>query len=511
MRHRRRSDPATSAGTDRTPRFFSSYLWNSAANLGDFGLAYAFAVLLARMLTPADYGTYASVLSLATLVFVLSSMGIDKTLHRFLGEFAATPGAHKAPTLVRGLLGIRLGLIVILVGAVILGRDWIALRYENVAIAPLILAATLYMVCQSLVSFASNVLVGLLRTRTVGILTVFFRGANVAVAYVLLSRGAGVREIMVMLGITGALLLLGYIWRIGKLLGDHGGAVEFRPVLSFAASSWLLTAVGFGLGKQSDVIILNIIRHGQTEIALYDVAFSLTHAVGTVLTVGLSGIALALFSRRQTRRPEAIGSLWQSLIVLTGTVVIPLVVFLMANARACIVAIYDHEYAGAAPLLLAYAAPMTINWLLGGGASTTALQATHRIRKVVRVRVVTGVLNVAVNIVLVTRWGAAGALVGTGVCATSAVLVETIMARRALGTRFPMRHIPYVVGAAGVALIPSLVWRPSGIAPLALHGVVYALLFGGLLMLTRPLPKLDEGLVAALPGRLRALIVHVSK
>ncbi len=511
MKRRRRSAPDHSAGIDRTPGFFSSYLWNSAAKLGDFGLAYVFAVLLARMLTPADYGTYASVLSLVTLVFVLSSMGIDKTLHRFLGEFAATPRTHKAPTLIRALLGIRLGLIVILVGAVILGRDWIAVRYENAAIAPLILAGALYMVCQSLASFASNVLVGLLRTRAVGVLTVFFRGTNIAIAYVLLSRGAGVQEIMVMLGITGALLLLGYIWSIGRLLGDRGDAVEFRPVLSFAASSWLLTAVGFGLGKQSDVIILNIIRHGQTEIAFYDIAFSLTHAVGTVLTIGLSGIALALFSRRQTRRPEAIGSLWQSVIVLTDTVVIPLVVFLMANASACVVAIYGREYACAGPLLLAYAAPMTINWLLGGGASSTALQATHRIRKVLRVRVVTGVLNVAVNIVLVTRWGAAGALIGTGVCAMSAVLTETIIARRVLGVEFPLRHIPYVVGAAALALIPSAVWRPSGLALLAFHGVAFALLYGGLLMLMRPLPKLDEGFVAALPKRLRALIVYVSR
>ncbi|MCD4689935.1 oligosaccharide flippase family protein [bacterium] len=511
MRRDPRSTPPPSADTGRTPGFFSSYLWNSAAKLGDFGLAYVFAVLLARMLTPADYGAYATVLSLATLVFVLSSMGIDKTLHRFLGEFAATPGTHKAPTLVRTLLGIRVLLIVILVGAVVLGRDWIAVRYENAAIAPLILAGALYMVCQSLASFASNVLVGLLRTRTVGVLTVLFRGTNIAIAYVLLSRGAGVREIMVMLGITGTFLLLGYVWSIGRLLGDQGDTLEFRPILSFAASAWLLTAVGFGLGKQSDVIILNTIRHGQTEIAFYDIAFSLTHAVGTVLTIGLSGIALALFSRRQTRKPEGIGSLWRSVIALTGTVVIPLDVFLMANANACVVAIYGREYAAAGPLLLAYAAPMTIGWLLGGGASSTALQASHRIRKVLRVRVVTGMLNVAVNIVLVGRWGAAGALAGTGVCAMSAVLVETIMARRALGVEFPLRHIPYVVGAAGIALIPSAIWQPSGLGPLALHGAAFALLYGGLLMLLRPLPKLDEGLVAALPGQLRALIVHVSR
>jgi len=501
----------TPADTGAAPRFFSSYLWNSAAKLGDFGLAYVFAVVLARMLLPAEYGAYASVLSLATLVFVLSSMGIDNTLHRFLGEYAATPETHRAPTLIRMLLGVRVALIVLFVGAVVLGRDWIAAQYENEIIAPLILSGALYMVCQSLASFASNVLVGLLRTKIVGILTLLFRSANIVAAYTILNRGAGVREIMVMLGVTGSLLLLGYLWSIGKLLGGRGGPIEFKPVLVFATSAWVLTAVGFGLGKQSDVIILNAVRHGQAEIAFYDVAFSLTHAVGTALTGGLSGIALALFSRRQTRRPEAIGSLWSSVIALTGTVVTPLVVFLMANAHACVVTIYGREYAEAGPLILAYALPMTVNWLLGGGASSTALLATHRIASVLRVRVITGVLNVLVNIMLVGRWGAAGALAGTGLCAMSAVLAELTLARRALGLQTPLRHIPYVVGAAVVAMIPSVIWRPAGLGPLALHGIIYALIYGGLLVLIRPLQRLDDGLVGALPGRLRDLVVRVTR
>jgi len=508
----RQSETRSSAGREqRAPGFFSSYLWNSAAKLGDFGLAYVFAVLLARMLPPAEYGAYASVLSLATLIFVLSSMGIDKTLHRFLGEYAAQPEKHRAPTLVRMLLGVRVVLIVILVGAVVLGRDWIAARYENAAIAPLILAGALYMVCQSLASFASNVLVGLLRTRAVGILTVLFRGANILLAYVILSRGAGVAEIMIMLGVTGAALLLGYLSSVGRLLGARGTAIEFGPILAFGAQAWVLAAVGFGLGKQSDVIILNMIRHGQAEIAFYDVAFSLTHAVGTVLTVGLTGIALALFSRRQTRRPEAIGSLWRSLITLTGSVVTPLVVFLMGNATACIVAIYGKEYADAGPMLLAYALPMTINWLIGGGASSTALQASHRIGTVMRVRIITGVLNVGVNIVLVSRWGAIGALAGTGACAMTAVIVEAYLARRALDSELPVRHLPFVIVAALAALVPSRLMHPDGFLALVLHGLIYAGIYGGLLILTRPLPPLDEGLMAALPEQLRRFVGRVTR
>jgi len=504
MSDRRVPGPATGGGgrvgLEPSTRYFSSFVWNTVAKFGDFGLAYLFSVLLARMLAPAGYGAYASILSICTLVFVFTSIGIDNTIHRFVGEASgSTETRRRIPTLVRLLFFFRLVLIAVLVTATVLARGWIAERFADDAVAPLIAAAALYLVTQSLVSFAAGVLTGLLRTRAVAAFTLVLRIANLALAYRLLGSGAGVREIMLMLGFTSAALFCGYLLKLLPLFRGAGTKIDSRSVAAFAVVAWGLAIVNFGLGKQSDVILLNAIRHDTTEVALYDVAYTLTQTVAMLLTVGLTGIALTLFSRRHGTRPEGLGSLWESFVALVGTAVLPLVLFLIVNARACVQVVYGAQYAAAAALLPLYAVPMLVNWTLGGGASSTALHAANRIRTVLWIRVATGAANVALNVVLIRMWGPRGALVGTGVFAASAVALETTFVRRMLGGRVPLRHLAGVVPAALLAAIPSFFLRPVGAVALIGHGVVFAAIYVLVLHATRPLPRLDEGLIRALP------------
>jgi O-antigen/teichoic acid export membrane protein len=491
---------------DRSPhppskRYFESYVWNTIARIGDFGLAYLFSVLLARMLDTEGYGSYASVLSIATLVLVLSSVGIDKTLNRYLGAASASPdGGLEIPPLLRSLLIARTILVGVLTVAVFLGRGWISEWFANEALAPILAVTVLYLVTQSLVTFVSSILTSFLRTRIVGIYTFAFRAANLLLAYVLLMRGAGVREIMLLVGVTSAVLLIAYITRVAHYFRGPSSVVPIRPVLAFAAHASILGAVSFGLGRPSDVILLNVIRHSQTEVALYDVAYSLARTVAAAFTIGLFGIALTLFAKRHRSRPESVGTLWRSVVVLTSVAVVPTVLFLIVNARACVLAIYGPRYADAALLLQAFAVPMTVGWLFGGETSATALQSTDHIARLVRIRVAAGIANVVLNIFLILAWGPLGALLGTGIVGGTAFVFEAAAARRSLDVPFPLRHIAGTLTALAVALVPSILARPSGWGELALHAAAFGAIYLGILAALRPLPPLDDGLVAALPA-----------
>jgi O-antigen/teichoic acid export membrane protein len=303
-----------------------------------------------------------------------------------------------------------------------------------------------------------------------------------------------------MLGVTSTALLAAYLWKTLPLLTGTGQTIALSPLLSFAAAAWALAAVNFGLGRQSDVILLSALRGDPSEVAIYDVAFTLTQTVGTALTVGLTGVALALFTKRHRTRPEAVGTLWRSFVALVGAAVVPFVALLVVHARSVVAAVYGPAYADAGPILRAYAIPMAVGWMLGGGASSTVLHATFRIRTVLWIRVATGVANVAANVLLIRALGPLGALLGTGVAGASAVIVEFTAVRRVLGERPDLRHVPGVALAAAAALVPSLLARPEGLVELAAHAVLFAAIYLGVLRLVRPLPRLDDGLLAALPS-----------
>jgi len=503
-----RNDPG--AGGAPGQGYFESFVWNSVARIGDFGLAYLFSVLVARMLDPAGYGSYASIVSIATFVLVISDAGIGKALNRYLGAASASPdGALEIPTLVRSLFVARLVLIGVLTAGVFFGRGLVAAWFQNNAIAPLIAITALYLVMHSLAMFAVAVLTSLLRTRVVGIFTLVVRVANLVLAYVLLSRGAGVGEIMVLLGVTSSVLFMAYLSQIRAAFGGPCRPVDLPRLLMYAANGSVLGVVSFGLGRPADVILLNAIRHSQTEVAIYDVAYSLVRTVASALPMGMIGVALTLFSRRHRARPGSVGVLWQSLVVLLGAAVVPPVVFLIANARACVLAVYGASYVQASTLLLAFAVPMCVGWLFGGESSATALLSTDHMRTSVRIRIAAVVTNVAVNVFLIREMGPVGALLGTGLVNAGVYVVEALAVRRVLGTGVPVRHVPGVLVAMAAALAPSLVLKPAGIAQVLGHGVLFVGIYLAVLALLRPLPTLDEGLVSALPLRLGRFLTRL--
>ncbi len=70
----------------------------------------------------------------------------------------------------------------------------------------------------------------------------------------------------------------------------------------------------------------------------------------------------------------------------------------------------------------------------------------------------------------------------------------------------PVGHIAGTVLAIAVALVPSVLARPTGLVALAAHGAVFVGVFLVVLRVLRPLPPLDDGLVAALPSRVAAAL-----
>jgi O-antigen/teichoic acid export membrane protein len=493
-------------------RYFASYVWNTVARFADFGIAYIFTVIVARILAPAEYGTFTTVMSVATLAFVVTSTGIDNTLHKFIGEASASSTTFgEIPSLLRSLLTVRVLLTIAVASVVFASRHWIAGVFEADAVAGLIGIATLYIVAQSLASFGANALTGMLRTGVVAALTTVARVLNIAVVGVVLRWGSGVSGVLFLLGFTSALAALAYLRWILPLVRRRGTPVDTGPVFSFAASAWVLSVVGFGLGRQSDVILLSALRHVQEEVAIYDVAYSLAQTVAMGLTIGLAGIALTLFAKRFRARPDELGSLWGSFVVLVGAAVVPFLAFVAVHARAAVVGIYGAPYREAGVLLQVFTAASLPSWILGGGAGTTVLQATARIGTAVRIRVVFGLANVVANVFLIRAWGPAGAILGTGVCASGAVVAETVAARRLIGARLPTRHLPGMILATAVALLPSVLLRPVGLPALVGHALLFTAIYLAALATVRPFPALDEGLVGSLPKPARDLLRRLSR
>lgn len=95
-------------------------------------LAYAIVVLFARWLDPESYGHYTLIMSIVTLASVVSKLGLDLSLVRFLGRYRA----ENRPELAEGFVRIAMGSVLVTSLFIALSACAIILTFPNLIERP---------------------------------------------------------------------------------------------------------------------------------------------------------------------------------------------------------------------------------------------------------------------------------------------------------------------------------------------------------------------------------------
>jgi O-antigen/teichoic acid export membrane protein len=156
-------------------------------------------VLLARFLSPKNYGLLFLAISLFTLFKLIGDLGIDKSTGRFLSEYQEKDPSQLCPILRRSLF---LNLLSILTMSllVVLSADIIANAIGEPSLESLIIFAPLFLVFSSFSSLAYISLQGLELIKKTSIINAVRNTTNLFFSFILVILGFGV---------TGA--LFGYI------------------------------------------------------------------------------------------------------------------------------------------------------------------------------------------------------------------------------------------------------------------------------------------------------------
>jgi O-antigen/teichoic acid export membrane protein len=116
-------------------------------------------------------------------------------------------------------------------------------------------------------------------------------------------------------------------------------------------------------------------------------------------------------------------------------------------------------------------------------------------RRVVLAQFIGLLAVILIGIMLIPRWGPAGALVADGLSQiiTGGILLAFLS--RELPERYPVGFTLRILLALTLAALPGIIWHPSGRIPLVLAGMVFLVLSLGILFLIKPLRSKDLELV----------------
>lgn len=472
-------------------------------------------IVLARGLGASEYGVYAALNGAVYLAVALASGGSSATLNTHLSRLTHHYGRAEAAYLFWRLWAWRLVTFGGIAMAVALFAGPVAGAFlGDPNRGELMVAGVAYMFAIGMFQIPNLLFYGLLMAKWAAMFAALTAALNVAVSGLLIQQGATLTQIVWALAgsqLLVCLLQLARGWAyVRPALGVRRVGPEarrdVRGLWRFSLTVWAIGLLSQALGKQTDLIMMQFFRVDPDEIGFYNIAVTLGMTANVIFLMGIGNVALAGLSSLYTRAPERLGRGWSALCAVCPLISVPMLLFVGVFAEDVIRVLYGGDYRDAALLLQLFVAFAVVAQLLGGGAHQTALTAMEKPRRTLRARTVTGILNLAVNAVLIPFFGARGAVVGTGVCGVLTILYEYLLLKRELHARLPWGSYLRAAVCFVPGLAPAWFLAPQlGILGVLAAGLVYLACYAALIVVLRPV-TVDPEVAAALPRAARRLV-----
>lgn len=434
---------------------------------------FAIQVLIVRFLSKADYGSFAYAMSFVTVGQTLATFGLDRAITRFVPIYHERRDFNKLFGTILLVIGtiVSIGTLLIvaafalqgLIGQTLLNDKGgnngqvIALLLILIGLAPVQalddLIAALFAIFASprAIFFRKYILAPGLKLSVV-LLLMFFRSDEFFLASGYLAAG--------ILGTTV------YAFTLFRTLQKQELFKEFRlreltvPARElFAFTIPLMTSdLVYVLMSSSDAVLLGYFR-STSEVAAFRAILPsavLNQFVLQSFTILFTPIAARLFARDDY---AGINNLYWQTAVWTSVLSFPIFALTFSLSAPLTVLLYGQEYASSAVLLALLSFGYYFNAALGFNGLT--LKVYGKLRYIVVINIIAAIVNVAINLLLIPRYGALGAACGT--CGTMVIHNLLKQAGLRFGTGislFERKHlavyISIIVAAAGLLGLQSL-------------------------------------------------------
>jgi O-antigen/teichoic acid export membrane protein len=440
--------------------------------IASLGVNFAVQIVVIRYLTKSDYGAFAYALSLVSLGASIATFGLDRSITRFIPIYDEQGNYGKVfGTLVMafgtvvsiGLISVVVvyGLLATVGGGSLIGNEQaISVLLVLIVLTPIQALDGLLMGMFAVFSkpraifFRKYVLTPSLRLTVVLLLVLGNQGVVfLAAGYV--ASGA--------LGVALYSVMLYRMLRSERLLEHFSfGAIEVpaREVLSFTVP--LLTSdLVYMAMNTSDVIMLGHFG-GAADVAAFRAvtpAATLNQLVMTSFTLLFTPLAARLFARNDH---EGINRLYWQTAIWIAVLSFPIFALTFSLAKPVTETLFGSRYADSATYLALLSFAYYFNAALGFNGLT--LKVFGRLRYIVSINIFVAVVNVGINLLLIPRYGALGAAIGT--CGT--LILHNILKQAGLllgtGVRLFQRRDLAVYAAialaASVLLAVQIIFSP---------------------------------------------------
>lgn len=468
-------DPVTSPRPPETPghdewsdlkaKSFRGGFFVLAAQALQFCIQITSVTVLARLLTPVDYGLFGIVMAIIVALNLVKDMGLPLVTIQRTSITRAQ---------LSNLFWINSGLGIILSLVLVAASPAIASFYREPRLISMFAAMSVYCIAGGVSAQPIAIMRRSMRFKAVALIEIISFASGVTVAIITALYGSAYWSLVCMyltIGIVGTCIYLPACKWLPSLPRFGSGTY---PLLR---SGWHLMITSFlsYATRNVDTLLIGWWR-GPKELGFYEKAYNLMLLPTMHISLPISGVALPALSKMQVNE-EVHRRHYGTIVLFTASLGMALVAFLFVEADRIINLVLGPQWAASVPLFRALAPAAFVDTSLA--TMNWALISLGRERRLYRLTFVMTLCTVA-GFTIGLPWGATGVAVAFSVCRVGfflPILVYVCRHSQLIARDVLRTLIRPVTASAGAAVLLAVI---AGALPFK-GPLICRLIFDGLL------------------------------
>jgi O-antigen/teichoic acid export membrane protein len=330
----------------------------AVAQICKFALQFISVVVLARLLTPEDYGLFSIVISISVFVNIFNDLGLN---------WATIQSPEINRRQVSALFWINFVFGCILALATVAAAPLIARIYREPPLMPMTIAMAASYILLALGSQPKALLRRQMRFSLIAVIEVATMAAGIIVAIISAMRGAHYWSLVLMqLTMNGTNTLA--VWLAGRWLpGAPARFSEVKHMLNFGGQLTITQIFNYAV-RNLDSLLIGW-YWGTRPLGFYDKAYQMLNVQGLQVAIPIMGITLPVLSRLQAD-PQRFREYFDKFLMLAAAAGMSLSAFLFVSADEAVPLILGAQWLPSVPIfrMLAPAAFLgtsfvSVNWI----------------------------------------------------------------------------------------------------------------------------------------------------
>lgn len=424
--------------------------------LGQFSLklfSFIYTILLARFFTSEDVGTFYLALSVASMLFIFTDLGLDYVVSRYVPYLLGKSEHRKLDLLLKltyfggGFLTIIFSLLVFIFSG------FIAALLNSPQIDIPLKILSFYLFVNELLAINNGILRGTKKIQQVNILA-SLQGFVKLILLLPLAILFGFDSFSISLGFVASFAItipLSFLYVLPKLkefkknsdaADDLSQSQKFnfsKEVVFFGISTAFVVALS-ALLQYLDVLMLGYFNFPKSQIAIYSIAVGLANLL-LIFPTSISSVFLPLISELYGKEKfDEMKKITSTTINWTILSTIPIVILFCIFGKELLSSLYGFEYQGGDAVLILFSLGLFIKSVFL--IYSSIIVATRKIKSQLIIAVFSAFVNIILNFLLIPQYGIFGASIATGFSLLVYSLVTFTEAKTLFSFKFPNLYGP---------------------------------------------------------------------